>query len=85
MTTLTRFAGGLGVGVMFGKIIGSIVAAPVRALNVPVKIAQKTAQAADEFMNGGRDNYTYRAPSRNTLDKVSEVIDDSCREAFGDD
>ena len=69
---------------MFGKLLGAIVAAPIRLLNVPVKITQKAAEAADEFMLGS-SSLSYRAPRRNTLDRVADSVDDSCKEAFGED
>lgn len=69
---------------MFGKLLGAIASAPIRLLNVPVKIAQKTAEAADGFMFG-ESSLTYQAPRRNTLDRVADGVDDSCKEAFGDD
>ena len=69
---------------MFGQLLGALVSAPVRLLNVPVKIAQKTAEAADGFMFG-ESSMTYQAPRRNTLDRVADAIDDSCQEAMGDD
>lgn len=69
---------------MFGQLLGALVSAPVRLLNVPVKIAQKTAEAADGFMFG-ESSMNYQAPRRNTLDRVADAIDDSCKEAMGDD
>ena len=69
---------------MFGSLLGAIVSAPIRLLNVPLKIAQKSSEAADEFMLGP-STMNYRAPRRNTLDRVADSLDDSCKEAFGDD
>lgn len=66
---------------MFGDILGAVLSAPVRMLNVPVKIAEKAAEAADEFMIGSYSN-TYRAPRKNSLDSIAEAIEDSCQEAL---
>lgn len=68
---------------MFGKLLGAVVSAPVRLLNVPVKMAQKAAQAADEFMLG-KSRYSYEAPRKNALDRVADTISDSCEEAMDD-
>ena len=69
---------------MFGKLLGAIASAPVRLVNAPVKVMQRTAQAADEFMLG-KSEYSYRAPRRNSLDRVASAIDESCRDAFDED
>lgn len=66
---------------MFGDILGAVFSAPVRLLNVPVKIAEKAAEAADELMLGS-SSQTYRAPRKNSLDSIAEAIDDSCKEAL---
>jgi hypothetical protein len=69
---------------MFGTILGAILSAPIRLLNVPVKIAQKTAEAADEFMLG-KSSLNYRAPRRNAIDRMADAVDDSCKEAMDDE
>jgi hypothetical protein len=69
---------------MFGELLGALVSAPIRLLNVPMKIAQKTAEAADKFMSGPH-SMNYQAPRRNTLDRVADAIDESCKAALGDE
>ena len=66
---------------MFGKLLGAVLSAPVRLLNVPVKVAQKTAEVADELMFGA-SSISYQAPRRNTLGRVAETISESCEEAM---
>jgi hypothetical protein len=68
---------------MFGRILGAFASAPVRLANIPVRLTQKAAQAADEFMLGSNAQ-TYRAPEKNVLDRAADAVSDSCKEAFGD-
>lgn len=66
---------------MLGSLIGKVLSAPVRIANVPVKLAQKAAEAADEAVLGQSCN-NYRAPKRNSLNKLSDAIQSSCEEAL---
>lgn len=68
---------------MFGKFLGAVVSAPIRIVSAPVKMAQKTLQASDEFMFG-KSRESYRAPRRNTLDKIADTVSDSFEEALDD-
>lgn len=63
---------------MFGKLLGAALSAPVRMVNIPVKITQKALEAVDPLSQ-------YQAPRKNTLDKVADTISDSCEEALNDD
>ena len=68
---------------MFGKFLGKVLTFPIRVLNVPIKLTQKAAEAADEFMLG-QSSFNYRAPRRNTLDKLSNAIEDTIEDAIDD-
>ena len=70
---------------MLGRILGAALSLPVRLANVPVKMAERAAEAADEFMLGtGFSNGTYQAPKRNFLDRTADAIADSCEDALDD-
>lgn len=66
---------------MFGEILGKIVSAPIRVVNIPVKLAQKAAQIADESMCG-ESRYSYKAPRKNCLDKLADATEDACEESL---
>lgn len=69
---------------MFGKLLGTALSLPVRLINVPVKLAEKAAEAADDFMLGSDFSSGYRAPKRNILDRTADAISDSCEDALDD-
>ena len=46
---------------MFGKLIGNIIAAPIRVVNIPLKIADRIADEID--------------PSRDTIPRLSKPLD----------
>lgn len=58
-----------------GRIVGEVLAAPIRVANIPVKLAQKAAEVVDPISQ-------YQAPRKNALDKVADAVSDSCQEAL---
>lgn len=70
---------------MFGKFIGSIISAPVRILNVPVKMTQRAVEAGDRFLGIDDGRKSRRRSRKNLLDNLAEGIEDSCSEAMGDE
>jgi hypothetical protein len=67
---------------LFGKILGQLITTPIRLVNLPLKMAQRTAEAADKFMLG--DNATtYRAPKKNVLDHISDAIEEVTEDTLG--
>ena len=68
---------------MLGKLLGKVLTLPIRVINVPIKLTQKAAEAAHEFMLGSSP-MNYRAPRRNSLDKLSDNIEETTEDAMGD-
>lgn len=56
---------------MFGRIIGDIVAAPVRIANIPIRVAESII---------GED-----AGIGDAISEVADTIDDATAEALGED
>jgi len=60
---------------MFGKLLGKIVAAPFRLVNIPVKLAEK---GMDEMCGETGKS------GKNILDDVARTVEETCEEAMDD-
>lgn len=62
---------------MFGKLLGEIVSAPIKVVNVPVKLAGKAADAVlgEEDCLGGD----------NCLDDAAEAVQETVEDTFDRD
>ena len=56
---------------MFAKLVGTVMSAPVRILNIPVKVGQRVMQELDPCQQ-------YEAPKENMLDKIADTVAESC-------
>ena len=58
---------------MFGRILGKVVGTPLRIINAPVKIIDKTLEALDPL----DDSYDMNGSIKRSISSLEDFIEDS--------